>query len=178
VCVALLGPDGTGKTTLAQGLAEIAWPMRVRSVYMGFPVRRDVRARVARLPGLAIPLTWLRYARAARYRHSGELVIFDRYPYDYLVRSNVSGLRRAHRWALARACPAPDLVIVLDAPPETVAARAGTVDFDEVAQARHYYLALAERLSNAVVIDASCDRTAVRDDVAAVIRQHAKVELT
>jgi thymidylate kinase len=156
--VALLAPDGAGKTTVIGVLEHAPWPGGVRSVYMGFACRADLVSRLARLPGAALPVTWVRLAVAARHRARGRLVLFDRYPYDYLIQpSGLPWLRRAHRWLLARACPRPDLVLVLDAPAAVLAARRPEHSVEELERRRQGYLALAARLPNAIVVDASGD---------------------
>ena len=157
--MALLAPDGAGKTTVIGALEHAPWPGGVRSVYMGFPRRANIASRLARLPGAALPVTWLRVAVAGRHRARGRLVLFDRYPYDYLIQPGppLPWLRRAHRGLLARACPRPDLVVVLDAPAAVLAGRRPEHTIEELERLRRGYLALAARLPNAIVVDASGD---------------------
>jgi len=78
--VALIGPDGAGKTTLAAGLDQsLLVPARI--VYMG--VWRTPRAiALFGAPGRvghAIAIQWLRWFQGAYHRSRGRFVIFDRY---------------------------------------------------------------------------------------------------
>jgi thymidylate kinase len=172
--VAVLGPDGTGKSTLIRTLSQTAWPAGVRSVYMGFPQSRELSRRLVRFPGGALPVTWLRLAHAAVYRRRGALVLLDRYPYDYLVDDpelrGTSPLSRMHRALLARACPRPDLLVFLDAPADVLVTRRPVHGLDTVDARRHAYLELAERLPSAVIVDA----VASADEVAEAVLEHIR----
>ena len=120
---------------------------------------------------------WGRYL-AARWRQGcGRLVLFDRYPYDSLLPQETSPgmLRRWRRLLLGRACPAPGLVVVLDAPGEVLFARKGEHSPDVLERQRQGYLALQARLPHAVVIDATSDlRSVCRQVTAAIWRRCAE----
>jgi thymidylate kinase len=126
--VAVLGPDGAGKSTLVEGLASsLPWPVFVR--YMGLTGGLMPKADALRIPGLVflarIFILWSRYARAAYHRAGGAIVIFERYTLDGAVPSGVplGPAGRLSRRLQRRACPMPDLVLLLDAPGETLHAR-------------------------------------------------------
>jgi thymidylate kinase len=172
--VALLGPDGAGKSTLTAGI-ERSFYLPVRSVYMGLyqqPVSRRAGGH-ARGVGLARRLTtqWARWLEGAYHRRRGRLVLFDRYTYEALVPNRYRHGRRgrARRWVLGHSCPPPDLVVLLDAPSELLYARKGEHDVALLEQQRKAYRALVSRRPRAVVVDASREVEAVRPEIVAAI---------
>jgi hypothetical protein len=99
--------------------------------------------------------------RAALAR--GRLVLHHRYLIDALVDSR--RYRYAGpRWLLRlmwRITPKPDLVMVLDAPPEMIRARKRELPLEEIARQRAAYRALVATLPNGRLLDAArpIDRT-------------------
>lgn len=173
--VALLGPDGVGKSTLVAGLAA-ASRLPVRTVYMGMWQGADRPGRT-RLHAIAAIVArpfrvWARVARAAVYVARGHLVLFDRYTYDALlpITGSLRWLKRPYFWVLAHLAPRPDLVLVLDLPGEVAFARKGEFSPDGLEAVRQGFLALAPRIG-AQVVDASASPEQVRDDVAERIRR-------
>jgi thymidylate kinase len=170
--VALLAPDGAGKSTLATALLTSFPEYDVRIVYMGL-YRQPGRA--VRLPGLylasRLALAWARYVTAGFHRAAGRLVVLDRYVYDALLPPTraIGRLHRAHRWLVARSLPAPDLVLVLDAPGRTAFARKGENDAGSLERDRRALLALSARIPGARVVDASVDAERVRRHVVSLI---------
>jgi thymidylate kinase len=174
VSVALLGPDGAGKSTLTADL-ESSFYLPVRSVYMGLyqnPAPRKTR-RLRPVPRSAkrVATQWGRWLEGAYHRRRGRLVVFDRYTYDALVPNRFRhGIRgRARRWILARSCPPPDLAVLLDAPGDVLYARKGEHDLVLLERQREAYRALLRRLPRSVVVDASDDPARVRAEVTAAI---------
>jgi thymidylate kinase len=157
--VALLGPDGAGKTTLAETLRrEFVLPTRV--VYMGVLRTTERALRLRRVPGLMLMLRMAEFTAkglAGRYqRRRGRLVVFDRYTYDALLAPGNEKLRARVSYALIRrTCPAPDLVIVLDVPAATMYTRKGELGVARLEDFRRRYLAMRQRVPNMAVVDAS-----------------------
>lgn len=167
--MALLAPDGAGKSTLASGVADRFY-LPVRSVYMGLYPSNESRPRF--LPpgaGFVVRLLrqWGRYLSARYHQTRGRFVIYDRYTYDALLtpRRRLSLGRRARRWVLARACPAPDLVVLLDAPGHVLFARKGEHTADILERQRQEYLSVSARLPCSRVVDATRDAESVLRDV-------------
>jgi thymidylate kinase len=175
--VALLGPDGVGKSTVAAGTVA-AYPLPARLVYMGMwqGADRPGRTRLGAVVAiLARPLKarW-RAAVAAGHVARGRLVVFDRYTYDALlpVTGPLAGLKRPYFWVLAHAAPRPDLVLVLDLPGDVAFARKGEFTPEGLETVRRGFLALVPRLG-AEVVDATAPPEQVRADVTARIwRRH------
>ena len=168
ISIALLGPDGVGKSTMAAELGRTFY-LPVHSVYMGLygagPSGRTPRG----LPG-RLARQWVGYARAAYHRRRGRLVVFDRYGYDALLRRPPRATIRAQlrRWLLGRAVPHPDVAVLLDAPPDVLISRKQEHDHASLRSQRQAYLALAQRLQARVVrTDQPAD--AVRREITAVV---------
>lgn len=175
ISVALLGPDGAGKSTLAAAIAA-DFGLPVRTVYMGM-WSQSQPGLLGRVPGLSIvarPFAAARKALVAEYhRAHGRLVIFDRYTYDALIspRGPLKGLKRPYFWVLAHAAPAPQLVVVLDAPGELLFARKGEFDPVRLEEDRRAFRALGARLGGVRMVDAAQSPDAVRAEVVDLIWQ-------
>jgi thymidylate kinase len=173
--VALLGPDGVGKSTLLAGLAA-AYPLPVRQIYMGMWQGAD-RPGHTRLHAVGAILVrpfrvWRRVACAAGHVRRGRVVVFDRYTYDALlpITGSWRTLKRPYFWVLAHLAPRPDLVLILDLPGEVAFARKGESTPQALEAVRQGFLALAPRL-RAEVVDASAPAEQVCADVVDRIRR-------
>ncbi len=164
--VALLGPDGAGKSTLA-GRLRSSFIFPARTVYMGMYAAG--RKRRAGILGRMADL-WRGWLVGLYHRLRGRLVIYDRYTYDALLDGRRQTLRRRiRRYLLAHACPAPHLVIVLDAPAELLYRRSREHGVAGLEEQRQRYLRLAGRLPRLRVVDASRGSDAVRREVTSLV---------
>jgi len=196
VWIALLGPDGAGKSAVIERLeSDLAGTFgSVRRFHLrphfgrrdpdGPPVL-DPHAREARgvLGSLAkLGLWWADcaagYVLAVRptLRRRG-LVVFDRYvddlqvdPRRYRFRGPMALARLVARWS-----PRPDVVVVLDAPEEVLRSRKLEVTVEETSRQRHGYRALAARLPEAVVVDASRKLDDVVGEIRAIVLHAAEI---
>src|SRR5262249_31048932 len=168
--VALLGPDGAGKSTLATGIAaSVKLPVSI--MYMGLTGGFLQQVARVRIPGVVFVgralVIWRRYFKARLLQAHGRLVLFDRYVFDAFVPHprRLNRLERLARWFDGYLCPAPDLVLILDAPGEVMHLRKGEYDGEMLEDWRQHFLALRQRIPDIVeVIDATQDKETVRID--------------
>ena len=186
--VVLLGPDGVGKTTVVEALqrdladafcgieygtfAPGLLPHKPPPNGGGQPHGKPPRS----LPASVVKALWWIVYYSLGYHVTtrpvlarGGLALNHRYCVDALVdrrryRYNGPQWLLALAWRLARK---PDLVILLDAPPEVVQARKREVAFEETVRQRDAYLGLVRAMSNGHVVDAT---RPVADVVGAVER--------
>jgi thymidylate kinase len=174
--VALLGPDGSGKSTLAASIQH-AFYFPVRRIYMGLWSTRDAprgpiqtALAIARRPFVV----WRRYLTGVGHRALGRLVVYDRYVYDALLppRGALQWLKRPYFRMLSRCCPAPSLVILLDAPGEVMHARSGEYDPAHLEAERAHFARITNRAPHVVRVDANRPPEAVLNDAVRHIWRH------
>jgi thymidylate kinase len=164
--VAVLGPDGAGKTTLAEAL-RCSTCLPAAYVYLGVWRESRFEAQLRRIFGarLALRLVKLMLKRVfiAWHRGRGRLVLLDRYTLDADLPSDDLDLKARISAALVRRTNAdPDMMILLDAPAELMYARKGEHGVAELQLRREAYLAMTSRFPQMVVIDAEQSRDEVR----------------
>jgi thymidylate kinase len=175
--IAFMGPDGCGKSLVLHAVSSQLAPAfrTVRQYHMrprlvgrkpanqgpvtdphGQPPR-GLAASIAKVLDLWVDYT-LGYAlRILPEAMRTQLTLFDRCFYDLLVdskRIRYGGPPWLLR-AAARMSPRPDLVILLNAPPEVLRARKQEVPLEEVVRQRAAYLELARNLPSSVVVNAA-----------------------
>jgi thymidylate kinase len=173
--VAILGPDGAGKSTVLSALArQLEEAGRGSAVHHLFPrfgkshsapivvdphgkAPRGFLASVAKLAYLVLRYNcgWARSVFWQRRRST--LIFFDRY-YDDLLADPARYRNGAPNWlvgAFGVLIPKPDLVLVLDAAPEVVRSRKIEVSQQESERQFIAYRNLANQLPRAQLIDAS-----------------------
>jgi thymidylate kinase len=172
--VAIVGPDGAGKTTLVSGL-QASLPVPTRVLYMGLTGGRLPRADALRVPGLVLAarlvLLWLRYGLGFYHRARGRIVLFDRYTLDGKVPSGapLGPLARLSRRVQAGAVPTPDLVLRLDASGEAMHSRKGEYDAGRLESWRAAYRKLDASVRGVQRLDAEQTPDAVRRAALALI---------
>jgi thymidylate kinase len=182
--VALIGPDGAGKTTLTRMLLQ-SRAARFKYLYMGIDIpgsnvalptarlvhrlrsrarhRRGVAAAVRGYARLLHRLAeeWFRQSVSWAYQCRGYVVLYDRhFALDFApeIVADAGDLplhKRIHGWSLRRLYPLPDLIIFLDAPGELLFARKGELTVAELERRRQGFLRMGARLPGFVRVDAS-----------------------
>lgn len=188
--VALLGPDGSGKSSIAERVvASLAPafrgsqlhhlrpdPFRRQGPEVPHPAPHGDPARGLILSLAKLVLWWMEYAlgfvgQVAPRLAQSELVVFDRYFDDLLVdpeRYRYGGPQRIAA-ILGRFIPRPDLLVVLDAPAELLVARKGEITLEAAVRLRGGYEALASSTPRGVLVDASQGIAEVTDAVGQTI---------
>jgi thymidylate kinase len=171
--VAILGPDGAGKTTLAQALAS-STALPARYVYLGVwresrferQLRRILGARLAtRLVNLIAKSVLIR-----GHRRLGRLVLLDRCTVDVELPTDETDLKhRISAMLVRRTNRPPDLMILLDAPVELMYARKGEHGVAELQRRREAYKLMLKRFPQAVVIDAALPIDEVRREATRLV---------
>jgi thymidylate kinase len=174
ISVAILGPDGAGKTTLV-GSLETSLPIPTRVVYLGLTGGHIHRADRLRLPGVVfaarVVVLWSRYLRGSYHRWRGRVVLFERYVLDAAVPSGMhlrpiaTVSRRLQQWVL----PLPDLVLLLDASGSTLYRRSQEYDAERLEQWRVAFRRLERSVSQLETLDAERPASAVLQDAEARI---------
>lgn len=171
--VAVLGPDGSGKTTVIEHIeTELAPAFRKVKRYHLRPhfnkqgsstavtnphasPPRNSFAGFAKMVLFVVDYWWGYIRRIYPSKVRSTLVIFDRHFYDMLVDPSRYRLPK-HFWLtpiFAKLIPKPDIWLVLNATPELLVSRKGELD---LASAQHLcaaYADMAQQLPNAVIVN-------------------------
>ena len=182
-CVALLSPDGGGKSSVFEKIEDTCWGSFHGITKMYF------RPHLLRNPGMLNPIhpvpesadnpdphgkkpngllkSLIRYfyynidyllgynLLVRKKCIQKQLVVFDRYYYDYFVDlkryrySFPSWIPRTFAWSI----PTPDLILVLEGTPEVLYKRKKELSLDEIKRQTKAYHSIAQKYDNAVIID-------------------------
>ena len=190
--VVFLGPDGAGKSSVVRAVRQDLAPAFFSTTSRSFPpalLNRGSGANIS--PHAEPPRSWLSsIIRAILYWFVYHtigylfttrkdlarfwLVLHDRHLIDTLVdprRYRYSGPMPLLR-LICSVIPKPDLVILLDAPPELIQSRKQELPLDETTRQREAYWRLVTRMPNGQTIDAAQPLGQVVADVDDLIIRH------
>jgi thymidylate kinase len=177
VIIAVLGPDGVGKTTICEGLKERAknfffkkvyqyhshfgfFPElgKISSLFFGKRFSKEEKAisqeKPIGLPRAALHLfyygleNFLAWPWILWLKMRGNLILFDRYFYDFIATNTH---RKIPFWLfslIAKIIPKPDLVFIIKASPEIIYKRKKELSFEEIK--RQLYAFQDKRISKLV----------------------------
>jgi len=172
--VALLAPDGAGKTTLAHCIQQkFYFPTRI--LYMGLYHKGSRDLFLDHIPGIGLfwrlLIQYRRYLTGRFHRMRRRLVLFDRYAYDAWLtyREDLSWSKRFRRKLLARACPPPDAVFLLDLPGDVLYQRKQEHSVTQLEKQRQLYLSLRSEIPNLILVDATQDAGNIRKQIMSLI---------
>jgi thymidylate kinase len=171
--LAVLGPDGAGKTTLTEALRATV-PIPAESVYLGIWRQARLEHHLRRIFGAQLALRLVKLvgkaALIAYHRRLGRLVLLDRYTCDAdLPSADLDVWGRISAKLVRRTNADPDVMILLDAPVELMYARKGEHGVDELQLRRDAYLSMRDRFPQMVVVDAAQPRDEVRRQATALL---------
>jgi thymidylate kinase len=169
--VALLGPNGVGKSTVAAGLQQ-GFPLGARIVHMGLWKTAATRPGARAVEILTRPLRlWGRSAIGHYHQARGRLVIYDRYVYEARLPAKppLVAAKTLYFWVLGHAIPRPDAAVVLDVAGDVAYGRKQENPPEELESERRVYADLAASEPLMEVVDASKAPDAVRADVTAIV---------
>ena len=191
--IAVMGPDGAGKSTLIEHLVQAIGPAFDRhrlfhwrpALLWRRKIDRDTSRPHSQLPygnvwsvAKLFAYTvdyWLGYWLVIRpFLARTGLVIFDRYFDDILIdpkRYRYDG----PRWLgelLRPLIPQPDLTLVLDAPHEIFLSRKQEIEPAEVQRQRGMYTRFGQRRSSIKIVDADGSISQVTGEAAAAVIEH------
>jgi thymidylate kinase len=151
--VAILGIDGSGKSTVVETLRKTGGTVRVHSGYLGYNSYRTLPARwlasakksrwdrgattgiVSRLLN-SLDVLWRPFELAARMliaEHRAEIVLYDRFPFgqdDGRPTSLYGRCMLAYTRAARALLPSPDLLVMLDGDDHTIWSRKREMPFE------------------------------------------------
>ena len=162
--IVLMGPDGSGKTTVAKSLVR---HLRQKGVYVvynhghtyitsgnSFGIQEATLEKRRIFFQLLLPFAYFDnvFAFVFKYLFKKGTIISDRYLYDKAVRLAYYGILPA--WLFSpylRLLPRPDVIYCLDAPEKSIVKRKSGMSREELVRYRRLYVKAAQILGAHIV---------------------------
>ena len=191
-CIALLGPDGCGKTTLSDAFLKDIGPsfrgvkryhlrpyaFEQNDGFGGLPVSnphdrppRSFLSSLIKLSLFFIDYTFGYLITAQKYKAKCYLVVFDRYYYDLII-DPVRYRFGASLWIaklVGKLIKKPDLFIILTGDPQAIWARKKEVSLHETERQIKAYEEFAKATKNSLLIHTDRDLNFCRQQVSQYI---------
>lgn len=189
--IALLGPDGVGKSAVIEhlhrrlqpgfdGVTHFHFRPRFRRCGQSLPpttqphdqTPRGTSLSVAKLVYWLIDYWWAYFVTIRPRQRKHGLIVFDRYCPDILVdpvRYRLPPQVMQFAQWMSRLAPRPDLYVLLDAPAEVVRHRKSELPLPELRRQRVAYLSLFQKLPCRLIASADSDVDEVARYVSAAI---------
>lgn len=198
IVVAICGPDGSGKSTVHERLAELLAPSfspaksrhyhwkppflttsrRARRGSAPNPHSQPTRSRLASLAYFGFH--WIEFFAGSHLAFRwvpfrGGMVVIDRFYYDFFVDQARYRLNVPMPFVNAAMVPLkhPDIAVLFDAPPEVLFARKQELNLAELQRQRLAFKAATKLIPNLVVVDASQPIEVVARSLARTILAHS-----
>ncbi|MCP4713527.1 MAG: hypothetical protein GY868_00300 [Deltaproteobacteria bacterium] len=192
--IVLVGPDGSGKSTVSRGLqtslAELFPACRYYHGQFGILLELKTLKKLFRKKGSVAspalgddalpsphaeqmkPYSFVRamtyvayyaldfmlgYRIVARFQSLGNMIIFDRYFYDYLIQPPYKRVPRGLLLAIAKLLPRPDLILYLQCSPDAIHQRKPELTPGEIDRQQKTIQQALTALPNCRTVDTTCN---------------------
>ncbi len=187
--IAIEGIDGTGKTTVAKFLRDELEKMGYRAVLLreptnsewGIKIKKSMNARLSADEELKLFILDRKYnveKNILPALRSGKIVIMDRYYYSTIAYQGARGIDIEEIKRMNDFAPEPDVVILLDAPPdlciERIKKRGERNSFERLSylkKVREIFKSLNDKL---VIVNASKSVGEVKKEVLDIVLKHMR----
>lgn len=197
--IAFLAPDGTGKSTVIEGISKTCSGSfyGVENLYFRPRLFRNLghynkinpseeastnsNPHGAKLHGkVKSMLRFIFYnfdfllgtsCLIDRYKIKKKLVIFDRYYYDYYADMQRYQYSISKKWIdiFKFMIPTPDIVFILDAPSKIIHERKMELSIEEIEKQRIAFRRASDKIKNSIIINTNRDVKNVIEDVTKII---------
>jgi len=114
------------------------------------------------------------YIKLLKAKMRGEMVLFDRYFYDYMIQPTYSRVPHKLLWVIEMVLPQPDVLIWLQNEPEVIHARKPELPVSEIRRQVEICEEIVERIPAAVAVTTNADPTVTLQQVRDVVFENMR----